>query len=232
MPETMQETEVALPETGSVAEKIVAKQNQYPDWSARQVAESVGSSDAYVWATRKTFAHLLSKSYARVRSRQVTKRGAMKRKIQAYTKEHPNATAREVVKATGGSESYVKRTMSGKVYPKKIKEKGKAKSEKFPRKHSGRKNPLDNVLEIDAHRSAARMEGKFMAIETILSEGLADIGKTIGDIDKMPENRQRLKELLRGALLIAESMEPPAEQNTQREGHASVNAKVNLIKVK
>lgn len=169
--------------------------------------------------------------------------------IKEHLKINPEATEEELSVKFGCSKEYARQIVL-QVFPEKNKwpksrrkkyaavgkrkaqAKTKAKSEKFPRKHSGRKHPLDNVLEIDAHRSAARMEGKFMAIETILSEGLEDIGKTIGSIDKMPENRQRLKELLRGALLIAESMEPPAEQNTQREGHASVNATVNLTKIK
>lgn len=224
-----QDLNTVLPKPGSKAEKVVEVLNLHPDWPDKQVAEEAGCDQSYILRVKRDFLPHVPVGMS-VPTKTVPKYGDKKKKILEYAKKHPEALGPDIARAVGCSPTHAQRIVRTNLGKKKT---TATKTGKFPRKHSGRKNPLDNVLEIDAHRSAARMEGKFMAIETILSKGLADIGKTIDSIDKMPENRQRLKELLRGALAIAESMEPPAEeQNTQREGHASVNAQVQLTKIK
>lgn len=175
--------------------------------------------------------------------------------IKEHLKTNPEATEEELSVKFGCSKEYARQIVL-QVFPEKskwpksrrkkyaaaskgkaqakAKDKPKTESGAYPTDHSGRKYLTAEVSEADAHRRSGHMVGVFMSIQRLLSEGMRDIEKTIDNIGQMPENRQRIKNLLQHATILSNLLEPPSfeDPDTQREGHASVNAKVNLTKVK
>jgi len=151
--------------------------------------------------------------------------------MQEFLKLHPNTTPAELSNEFGCSLSWAGKVKHNRFYRKsKKKEKKPQKPGTFPNRHSGRRDPLDNVLKIDAHRSAARMEGEFLALKALITAGLDDIEETIADIDKMPENRTRIRALMKSADSIVKLMDPEEVKKEPVAVHKSVVTKINLRK--
>lgn len=222
-------TEEDKPRTGSKAEKVIRLVRLHPEWPDSQVASVAECDPSYIAQVKFRYQKLINNEPSPKKRKSILKYGDKKKKVLEYVKAHPKATSSEIATAIGCCQTYAQQ-----VIRERLDQSSKTKPGAFPNTHSGRKNHLDEVTKVDVHQKVGQMMGVFKSIQRLVIEGLGDIEKTIDDVSQMPENRQRIKSLLQHATILSSLLEPAdvKVQNTQQEGHASVDAKVVLTKLK